>query len=202
MGPTWSCPWLRPQVSLCLRKESITLWPWTLEWPFATMGTTLWTSKLSKSEWKTELTVKNEIWVWPQKKQKKTHKVFETEKTRFWPLAVTCTCRWLAHFLCLICSYEGLLCGLCGDYDLNSKDDFQKPDGSLAKDANEFGHSWNIDPEWVDPSNIAAIIDAWCCFSIWYVHSLWEKMELNFTLCYLNGGCHLNSLMMCLCWQV
>lgn len=50
MEPTWSCPWLRPQVSLCWRRENITLWPWTLVWPFAMMETTLWTSKLSKSE--------------------------------------------------------------------------------------------------------------------------------------------------------
>lgn len=64
---------------------------------------------------------------------------------------VTCICHELAP-LCLICSYEGLLCGLCGDYDLNSKDDFRKPDGALAKDANDFGHSWNIDPKLVELS--------------------------------------------------
>lgn len=148
MGPTWSCPWLWPLVSLCWRKESITLWPWTLVWPFAMMETTLWTSKLSKSEWKTELMVKDGTWVWPQT----SNKVFETEKTQVWALVVTSTCHWLAHFLSLTCSYEGLLCGLCGDYDLNSKDDFRKPDGLLAKDANEFGHSWNTDPKLVELS--------------------------------------------------
>lgn len=82
----------------------------------------------------------------------KQQSFWEREKTQVWALAVTSTCHWLAHFLSVICSYEGLLCGLCGDYDLNSKDDFRKPDGLLAKDANEFGHSWNTDPELVEPS--------------------------------------------------
>lgn len=47
----------------------------------------------------------------------------------------------------LICSYRDLLCGLCGNYDGDTKDDFRKPDGSLTTNPNEFGHSWNTDPE-------------------------------------------------------
>lgn len=48
-----------------------------------------------------------------------------------------------------ICSYQNKLCGLCGNYDGDTKDDFRKPDGSLAENANDFGHSWNMNPEWV-----------------------------------------------------
>nr|XP_043877413.1 IgGFc-binding protein-like isoform X6 [Solea senegalensis] len=47
----------------------------------------------------------------------------------------------------VINDYKNLLCGLCGDYDGNHKDDFRKPDGSLTNNANDFGHSWNTDPE-------------------------------------------------------
>uniref|UniRef100_H3CDW9 VWFD domain-containing protein n=1 Tax=Tetraodon nigroviridis TaxID=99883 RepID=H3CDW9_TETNG len=45
--------------------------------------------------------------------------------------------------------FQDQLCGLCGDYDKDPKDDFRKPDGSLTSNANDFGHSWNIDPELV-----------------------------------------------------
>ena len=43
-------------------------------------------------------------------------------------------------------SYQDKLCGLCGDYNLNAKDDFRKPDGSLTPNAKDFGHSWVTDP--------------------------------------------------------
>uniref|UniRef100_A0A3Q3LWL0 Zonadhesin, like n=1 Tax=Labrus bergylta TaxID=56723 RepID=A0A3Q3LWL0_9LABR len=43
--------------------------------------------------------------------------------------------------------YQDMLCGLCGNYDGDTKDDFRKPDGILTNSANEFGHSWNTDPE-------------------------------------------------------
>ncbi|XP_015254741.1 PREDICTED: zonadhesin-like [Cyprinodon variegatus] len=53
------------------------------------------------------------------------------------------------HFMDIkvIKDYEDILCGLCGDYNGNTKDDFRKPDGALASNPNEFGHSWNTDPE-------------------------------------------------------
>ncbi|XP_021107375.1 IgGFc-binding protein [Heterocephalus glaber] len=39
-------------------------------------------------------------------------------------------------------NYYKQMCGLCGDYNGDPKDDFQKPDGSLAANPNEFGNSW------------------------------------------------------------
>ncbi|XP_035531591.1 zonadhesin, like, partial [Morone saxatilis] len=53
------------------------------------------------------------------------------------------------HFMDIkvIKDYQKKLCGLCGDYDGDTKDDFRKPDGSLTNNANDFGHSWNTDPE-------------------------------------------------------
>lgn len=42
-------------------------------------------------------------------------------------------------------SYQQHLCGLCGDYNGNPTDDFQKPDGSQATDPNDFGNSWEED---------------------------------------------------------
>ncbi|XP_030193878.1 zonadhesin, like isoform X2 [Gadus morhua] len=52
------------------------------------------------------------------------------------------------HFMDIkvIKDYQDKLCGLCGDYNLNAKDDFRKPDGSLTPNANDFGHSWVTDP--------------------------------------------------------
>ncbi|XP_068569750.1 zonadhesin, like [Cebidichthys violaceus] len=53
------------------------------------------------------------------------------------------------HFMDIkvIKDYQNKLCGLCGDYDGDSKDDFRQPNGSLTNNANDFGHSWNTDPE-------------------------------------------------------
>ncbi|XP_054436763.1 IgGFc-binding protein isoform X2 [Pteronotus mesoamericanus] len=39
-------------------------------------------------------------------------------------------------------NYYKQLCGLCGDYNGDPKDDFRKPDGSQAGSPNEFGNSW------------------------------------------------------------
>ncbi|KAF0045614.1 hypothetical protein F2P81_002143 [Scophthalmus maximus] len=53
------------------------------------------------------------------------------------------------HFMDIkvIKDYQSKLCGLCGDYDGDIKDDYRKPDGSLTNNVNDFGHSWNTDPE-------------------------------------------------------
>ncbi|OCT73505.1 hypothetical protein XELAEV_18036482mg [Xenopus laevis] len=39
-------------------------------------------------------------------------------------------------------SYYGQVCGLCGNYNGNSKDEFQLPDGSLASEVTTFGSAW------------------------------------------------------------
>ncbi|XP_076156229.1 IgGFc-binding protein-like [Alosa pseudoharengus] len=47
----------------------------------------------------------------------------------------------------VIAAYKEKLCGLCGDYDGNPKDDFRTPTGKLVTKPNDFGNSWNSDPE-------------------------------------------------------
>ncbi|XP_041925418.1 zonadhesin, like [Alosa sapidissima] len=53
------------------------------------------------------------------------------------------------HFMDIkvIAAYKEKLCGLCGDYDGNPKDDFRTPTGELVSKPNDFGNSWNSDPE-------------------------------------------------------
>ncbi|XP_023393677.1 IgGFc-binding protein [Pteropus vampyrus] len=41
-------------------------------------------------------------------------------------------------------NYYQQLCGLCGNYNGDPKDDFRKPDGSQAGSPNEFGNSWEV----------------------------------------------------------
>ncbi|XP_006823914.1 zonadhesin-like [Saccoglossus kowalevskii] len=40
--------------------------------------------------------------------------------------------------------YNGKLCGLMGNADGDTRNDFQNPDGSIAKDVLEFGDSWKV----------------------------------------------------------
>ncbi|XP_052417115.1 zonadhesin, like isoform X9 [Carassius gibelio] len=47
----------------------------------------------------------------------------------------------------VIKDYKDQLCGLCGDYNGDPQDDFQTPTGELVQSPNDFGHSWNTDPE-------------------------------------------------------
>ncbi|XP_034146574.1 zonadhesin, like isoform X2 [Esox lucius] len=54
----------------------------------------------------------------------------------------------------VIKDYKDKLCGLCGDYNGNSNDDFRKPDGSLTTNPNDFGHSWVTDPNCNKPPNV------------------------------------------------
>uniref|UniRef100_A0A3Q3EYV3 Zonadhesin, like n=1 Tax=Labrus bergylta TaxID=56723 RepID=A0A3Q3EYV3_9LABR len=41
-------------------------------------------------------------------------------------------------------SYSGLLCGMCGNFNENPKDDNLKPDNTPAANTNELGDSWQI----------------------------------------------------------
>ncbi|XP_006825107.1 vitellogenin-like [Saccoglossus kowalevskii] len=40
--------------------------------------------------------------------------------------------------------YRGKMCGLLGNADGDAKNDFQRPDGVIVKDAIEFGESWKV----------------------------------------------------------
>lgn len=39
-------------------------------------------------------------------------------------------------------TYSSKLCGVCGNYDGDSSNDNQKPDGRPARDEEELGNSW------------------------------------------------------------
>ena len=39
-------------------------------------------------------------------------------------------------------SWQGMLCGLCGNYNGDNSDDFMLPDGSVTSSVNDFGSSW------------------------------------------------------------
>ncbi len=41
-------------------------------------------------------------------------------------------------------NYRNKVCGLCGNFNDNPKDDFQMPSHQLAKNENKFGKSWKV----------------------------------------------------------
>eukprot|EP00074_Homo_sapiens_P065860 XP_011514857.1 zonadhesin isoform X2 [Homo sapiens] len=43
--------------------------------------------------------------------------------------------------------YEGLVSGLCGNYDKNRKNDMMLPSGALTQNLNTFGNSWEVKTE-------------------------------------------------------
>ncbi|XP_063043702.1 zonadhesin, like [Engraulis encrasicolus] len=47
----------------------------------------------------------------------------------------------------VIADYKDKVCGLCGDYNGEAKDDFRNPAGQLVTSPVEFGDSWNADPK-------------------------------------------------------
>lgn len=42
-------------------------------------------------------------------------------------------------------TYMGKMCGLCGNYNKNSQDDFMLPGGKKASNVDEFGKAWVVD---------------------------------------------------------
>ncbi|XP_059547948.1 zonadhesin [Myotis daubentonii] len=41
-------------------------------------------------------------------------------------------------------TYEGLVCGLCGNFDKNQDNEFMLPNGALTQNLNHFGNSWEV----------------------------------------------------------
>lgn len=42
-------------------------------------------------------------------------------------------------------TYQGKMCGLCGDYDKKNSDDFRLPSGKITKNVDDFGKAWVVD---------------------------------------------------------
>ena len=59
-------------------------------------------------------------------------------------------------------SWQGRLCGLCGDYNGDSTDDFIRLDGQQVSNGNEFAASWVEVVE--DPSSCGTLPQADPCF--------------------------------------
>ncbi|XP_014308922.1 LOW QUALITY PROTEIN: zonadhesin [Myotis lucifugus] len=41
-------------------------------------------------------------------------------------------------------TYQGLVCGLCGNFDKNQDNEFMLPNGALTQNLNHFGNSWEV----------------------------------------------------------
>jgi len=57
------------------------------------------------------------------------------------PLAISWDGSWRFD-ITVSSSWQGQLCGLCGNYNNDASDDFMLPDGSVTTSVNEFGSSW------------------------------------------------------------
>lgn len=42
-------------------------------------------------------------------------------------------------------TYQGLVRGLCGNFDGNQKNEFMLPNGSLTQNLSDFGNSWEVE---------------------------------------------------------
>lgn len=43
--------------------------------------------------------------------------------------------------------YSGVTCGICGNFNGQSNDDFMTPSGALVRSADQFGASWKVEDE-------------------------------------------------------
>ncbi|GAA6219039.1 IgGFc-binding protein-like [Lates japonicus] len=56
-------------------------------------------------------------------------------------------------------NYEGAVCGLCGNYNGNAKDDLTMPNGKIAPDGTKLGESWQVG---LVPGCSSVCQGAWC----------------------------------------
>nr|XP_055042506.1 alpha-tectorin-like [Misgurnus anguillicaudatus] len=61
-------------------------------------------------------------------------------------LSVTFDGRWMLNII-VPADYRGVMCGLCGNYNGQTEDDFMTPSGSLALSEDQFGASWKVEDE-------------------------------------------------------
>ena len=111
--------------------------------------------------------------------------------------------------------WKGELCGLCGNYNDDSGDDFMLPDGSLTTSANDFGNSWlyaetsscgGKDPPPPCPTSVMTAAEARCselsnrvfnvCSSVVDPKPFIDGCILDYCLCHEEDReeCYCNSL--------
>ena len=58
-----------------------------------------------------------------------------------WPIGIFWD-GWHRVDIAVSSGWQGMLCGLCGNYNNDGNDDFMLPNGTLTTSANDFGSSW------------------------------------------------------------
>ena len=80
-------------------------------------------------------------------------------------------------------SWQGRLCGLCGDYNGDSTDDFIRPDGQQVSNTDEFVASWAVG----DTSSCGTLPQAFPCFG---VNRIIARARCNVLLSDAFAPCH------------
>ncbi|MEQ2305915.1 hypothetical protein AMECASPLE_002893 [Ameca splendens] len=89
-------------------------------------------------------------------------------------------------FISLSPQFQGQVCGLCGNYDGNSKNDFTTRSQEAVTDVLEFGNSWKVSPSC---SNAQLLSDP-CAFNRY--RAAWSQKQCSIITSSTFQSCHSN----------